>query len=164
MELYLLRHGEAEPRQPSKPDAERALTAKGKRDVEIVSVQARVGNVRPEVIVTSPLRRAKETAMIAQKALNVKRTLETKALLPDTLPEIAWRELSTMDGVESILLAGHEPAIGRLAQYLLRAKLEVDFKKGAMMRISTPRSNPPHGVLKWMITPRVVRRRTKPAQ
>jgi phosphohistidine phosphatase len=161
MELYLLRHGEAEPRQASSPDADRALTAKGKRDVDAVTGQARTGNVRPDVILTSPLRRAKETAAIAQKRMGVKRLLETKALLPDTLPESLWKELSSLEEAKSVLLAGHEPCLSRLAQFLLRAKVVVDFKKGAMLRITMPRAGGSHGVLKWMITPRVARKKTK---
>lgn len=165
MELYLLRHGEADPREVSSPDADRALTAKGKRDVHAVTEQARMSNARPEVILTSPLRRAKETAAIAQKRMGVKRILETKALLPDTSPESLWKELSSLEGAQCVLLAGHEPCLSRLAQFLLRAKVALDFKKGAMLRITMPLVTVPgggHGVLKWMITPRVVRKRTRP--
>jgi phosphohistidine phosphatase len=166
MELYLLRHGDAEPRELSSSDAERALTAKGKRDVQIVTRQARMGNVRPDVVLTSPLRRAKETAAIAQKEMGVKRILETKALLPDTAPETLWKELSSLEGAERVLLAGHEPCLSRLAQFLLRAKVGMDFKKGAMLRITLaliamPGARETQGVLKWMITPRLVRKRTR---
>jgi phosphohistidine phosphatase len=158
MELYLLRHGDAEPREALAHDAERALTAKGKRDVQAVAAQAKIGNVRPDVVLTSPLLRAKETAAIAQKVLGVKRMLETKALLPDISPETLWKELSTIEGAEHILLCGHEPSFSRLAQFLLCAKVDVDFKKGAMLRITTPRASEPQGQLRWMITPRVVRK------
>ena len=61
MELYLLRHGDAEPRGTLTSDAERALTAKGKRDVEAVAAQAKIGNVRPDVVLTSPMSRAIDT-------------------------------------------------------------------------------------------------------
>jgi phosphohistidine phosphatase len=157
MELYLLRHGDAEPHAAN--DAERALTAKGKRDVEAVAAQAKIGNVRPDVVLTSPLRRAKETAEIAQKVLGVKRMLETKALLPDISPEALWKELSSIEGAEHILLCGHEPCFSRLTQFLLRARVAVDFKKGAMLRVTTPRASEPQGELRWMITPRVVGRK-----
>jgi phosphohistidine phosphatase len=159
MELYLLRHGDAEPRGTLTSDAERALTAKGKRDVEAVAAQAKIGNVRPDVVLTSPLRRAKETGVIAQKVLGVKRMLETKALLPDISPEALWKELSTIAEAEHILLCGHEPSFSRLTQFLLRARVAVDFKKGAMLRITTPRAGEPQGELRWMITPRVVGRK-----
>ncbi len=163
MELYLLRHGDAEARELLANDAERALTPKGKRDVEAVATQAKLGNVRPDVILTSPLRRAKETAEIAQKVLGVKRVLETKALLPDVAPEALWKELSTIEGVEHVLLCGHEPSFTRMAHFLLRVKVPVDFKKGAMMRITTSRAAAPQGELKWMIPPRLVKRKTRPA-
>jgi phosphohistidine phosphatase len=158
MELYLLRHGDAEPRELTGNDAERALTAKGKRDVEMVAGQARTGNVRPDVILTSPLKRAKETALIAQEVMGVKRVLETRALLPEASPEILWKELASIEEAEHVLLAGHEPSMSGLVQYLLRARVTVDFKKGAMMRITSPRVSPPQGVLKWMITPRLARK------
>jgi phosphohistidine phosphatase len=161
MEIYLLRHGDAQVRELSTNDADRALTAKGKRDVEAVAGQARVANARPDVILTSPLRRAQETAAIAQKVMGVKRMLETKALLPEIAPETLWKELSSMEGVERVLLCGHEPSFSRLTQFLLRAKVTVDFKKGAMIRIATPRAAAPQGELKWMITPKVAGKKAK---
>ena len=166
MELYLLRHGDAEPRETSSPDAERALTRKGQQDVQMVARQARAGNVRPDVVLTSPLRRAKETSAIAQKEMGVKRVLETKALLPDGAPEALWKELSSLEAAERVVLAGHEPCLSRLAQFLLGGKVVLDFKKGAMLRITVARSSKPgpggsHGVLKWMITPRLIRKRTR---
>ncbi len=127
--------------------------------MEAVAAQAKIGNVRPDVVLTSPLRRAKETAVIAQKVLGVKRLLETKALLPDISPEALWKELSTIAEAEHILLCGHEPSFSRLTQFLLRARVAVDFKKGAMLRITTPRAGEPQGELRWMITPRVVGRK-----
>ena len=57
------------------------------------------------------------------------------------------------------MLAGHEPHMSRLTAFLLEAAVMVDFKKGAMLRISaTGKSGPPRGLLKWMITPRIARR------
>ncbi|MEI9814757.1 MAG: CHAD domain-containing protein [Acidobacteriota bacterium] len=58
MEIYILRHGEAEPRETGVDDGNRALIAKGKRDVRDVLKAARRAKVAPELILTSPLRRA----------------------------------------------------------------------------------------------------------
>jgi phosphohistidine phosphatase len=155
MELYLLRHGEAELRSPSKKDEDRALTAKGKRDVERVANRARKGKIKPDVILTSPLRRAKETAEIAAEVLGLKKILETKSLSPEASPQVLWKELATLEHAEEVILTGHEPNMSHLAQYLLATKVPLDFKKGAMMRISIPREATPKGTLKWLITPKL---------
>jgi phosphohistidine phosphatase len=155
MEIYLLRHGEAEMRSASKKDEDRALTEKGKLDVRRVAKRAREAKVKPDVVLTSPLLRATQTAEIAQRVLDVKRVAVTTALRPDAAPESLWKELVTMDRVEQVVLAGHEPGMSRLVQFLLEQPIEVDFKKGAMIRISVSgNGSSPEGVLKWMITPK----------
>jgi phosphohistidine phosphatase len=155
MELYLLRHGEAELRSPSKKDDERALTDKGKRDVQRVAERVKKAKIKPDVVLTSPLRRAKETAEIAAEVLGLKRILETKSLSPEASPQVLWKELATIEHADHVILAGHEPNISHLAQFLLASKVPLDFKKGAMMRISIAREATPKGVLKWMITPKL---------
>jgi phosphohistidine phosphatase len=156
MELYLLRHGEAEVRKPSKKDEDRALTANGKSDIRRVAKLARAAKVKPGIILTSPLLRATQTAEIASKVLGTKRVAVTQALLPDAAPENLWKELGVMDGLEQVMLAGHDPGITRLAQFLLGVEVAIDFKKGAMIRIDTAKkTGAPKGVLKSMITPRL---------
>ncbi|MBV8904023.1 MAG: histidine phosphatase family protein, partial [Acidobacteriia bacterium] len=69
MELYLLRHGIAENGRPGLKDADRALTAEGKDKLKRVLVRARGAGVEPGVILSSPYRRALETAQIAAESL-----------------------------------------------------------------------------------------------
>ena len=152
MDLFLLRHGEAEPH--STEDARRQLTSKGRRDVRAVCRRAWVNKVRPSLALTSPLIRAQQTAQIAAEVLDVKQIAKTRALLPDASPEALWRELKKYPHAEQVLLAGHEPAMSSLAAFLLGGAV-VDFKKGTLMRISIEGELP--GVLRWMITPRLAR-------
>ena len=70
MEIYILRHGEAEVRESGRADGDRKLTAAGKRDLKAVLKVARKLGVAPQVILTSPLRRAQETAKIAAEVLH----------------------------------------------------------------------------------------------
>jgi phosphohistidine phosphatase len=158
MELYILRHGEADPRESGIPDRTRKLVAKGKREVKAVVKAALKANLRPDLILTSPLLRAKETAAIAAGLCKCERVLETRGLLPGASPEIVWKEICALRHIGEVLLAGHEPHMGRLVAFLLEAPVVADFKKGAMVRISTPaKPGPPRGVLKWMLTPRLVK-------
>ena len=157
MEIYILRHGEAEVRETGRADRDRKLTASGKRDLKAILKVARKAGVSPQIILTSPLRRAQETAAIAAEALRVKQVVETRSLLPAASPELAWKEIGTHK-VEEILIAGHEPHLGSLIALLLEAAVMVDLKKGTLMRITTQaRLGPPRGVLKWMITPKIAK-------
>ncbi|HEY2844474.1 MAG TPA: phosphohistidine phosphatase SixA [Bryobacteraceae bacterium] len=158
MEIYILRHGEAEMREEGKADRDRKLTAAGKKDLKSVLKMARKMGVAPQIILTSPLRRAQETAAIASEVLHSKHVVETKTLLPGASPDQVWKEIGALPKVESVLIAGHNPHLGSLIGLLLEVALMVDLKKGALMRITTQsRLGPPRGVLKWLITPRLAK-------
>ena len=158
MDIYVLRHGEAEERETGLADRDRKLTAKGKRDLKEILKLARKAEVSPALILTSPLRRAQETAAIAADVLGCKQVMETRNLLPGASPEQIWKEICSDYKVEKILLAGHQPHLGSLIGLLLEAAVMVDLKKGAMVRIETHgKLGPPRGVLKWMITAKIAK-------
>jgi phosphohistidine phosphatase len=155
MEIYLLRHGVAEDGKPGSRDADRALTAEGKKKLRVVLEVAKRGGMDPEVIVTSPYRRALETARIAAEVLDHKSGLiEARALTPDSRVEDAWEEICLHDDARSILVSGHEPLTGELIRFLCGAV--VDVKKGSITRIDVAiPTRRPSGVLKWVLTPRL---------
>ena len=158
MDIYVLRHGEAEERETGLADRDRKLTPRGKRELKAVLRLARKSEVAPNLILTSPLRRAVETAAIAAEVLDCKQVLETRNLLPGASPDLIWKEICSDYKVESILLAGHQPHLGSLVGLLLEAPLVVDLKKGSLVRIETHgRLGPPRGVLKWMITTKLAK-------
>jgi len=158
MQIYILRHGEAESREARKPDSKRALTAVGKSDVRRVLRQARRSGLDPEHVFSSPLLRAQQTAAVAAKLFGKKNVVGTKSLLPAAKPEVMWKELGALRNVEQVLLAGHEPHLSHLIRFLLEAAIAVDLKKGALVRIDCASLlGPPRGVLKWILTPRLVR-------
>ena len=156
MNIYILRHGEAEPASASLRDAQRPLTPRGKHTLETVLKAARRMKVTPDAIFTSPLVRARQTAEIAGSILKCKHVVQTKHLNPAARPDLMWKELCSLKNVNHVVLAGHEPHLSQLIGFLLVAPMMVDLKKSAMVRIETkPNHGPPRGVLKWMLTPRL---------
>jgi phosphohistidine phosphatase len=158
MEIYLLRHGIAEDQQAGSRDADRALTAEGKKRLREVLQTAKNAGVQPELIVTSPFRRARETAQIAAEALGTKEPLiASESLTPMGDARDVWNEIRVHKDVPSLLLASHEPLTGLLAAYLLNSpNLAIDVKKGAIIRIDVDSFGAqPRGVLRWMLTPRL---------
>ena len=130
MEIYLLRHGIAEDGHPGQADAERQLTDEGKEKLRRVLKRARSADVKPGVILSSPYRRAGETAAIAAEVLDYKgKVVETSALLPDAAPQEMWEEMRSRGNESAVLLASHEPLMSTLAAFLLGCPgLQVDMK------------------------------------
>jgi phosphohistidine phosphatase len=158
MEIYILRHGIADDPKHGQPDSERALTDEGRDKLRRVLKRARAAGVTPSAILSSPYRRAVETADVAAKELDFAGNVQhTRALIPEAAPSEIWHELRALKDEPAVLLASHEPFTGRLTAYLLGSPaLQVDVKKGALIRIDCERvGTEPHGVLKWMLTPRV---------
>lgn len=156
MELYLLRHGIAEDAAPGRPDSERALTHEGRDRLRRVLRRAREAGVSPSLILSSPYRRAVETAEVCVQVLDYEgEIVKTRTLVPEASPFDTWEEIRKRSGESAIVLASHEPLMSSLTAFLLASPgMQVDMKKAALVRIDCERTGPqPRGILKWMLTP-----------
>jgi phosphohistidine phosphatase len=155
MQVHLLRHGIAEDERPGLPDADRALTTEGRRKLRQVLQSASQAGVEPSLILSSPYKRAIQSAEMARDALAYKgEILRTKTLTPGASVEQVWEEIRVHRQETSIILAGHNPLFENLAGYLLGCRnFRMDFKKGAMLRVDIEGFGiEPRGVLRWYLT------------
>ena len=160
MDIYILRHGEAEPRGRHRDDAVRRLTPKGKRDIARVMRLACAAKVRPDLILTSPFVRAADSARIAREICCPSAALEeAPVLLPDSAPDAVWKEVRSHRRSRQVMLVGHEPQLSLLVAYLLACPgLRMELKKGALVRIRFEKPGAePRGLLKWTLTPAIAR-------
>jgi phosphohistidine phosphatase len=158
MQIYILRHGISEDPKPGATDADRALTSEGKKKLRTVLKVAHRADVSPSLILTSPFRRALETAEIAAEELGYREELvHTRALIPSSDPQSVWDEVRAHKQADEMMLVGHEPLFSQLVAFLLGApELHVDVKKGSLIRIDVAQFGPrPHGVLRWILTPKL---------
>ncbi len=156
MELYLLRHGIAEDNAAT--DADRQLTEEGRHKLRRVLKRAASAGVSPSLIISSPYKRALESAEIAASELAYKgKILRAGTLTPDSSPPSVWSEIREHRDEPSILLAGHEPLFSATVAFLLGSTNQmVEFKKAALVRIDLHSfSAQPQGVLHWMLTPKL---------
>ena len=152
MDLWLLRHAAAEDRAPSGRDPDRALTPEGLRRAQAVA--AGLASLEPAIarVVSSPYRRAMQTARPAAEALGL-RVSESEALEPERDPEEILREIAEGEG--HALLVGHQPHLGSLLGLLVAGpRVEIAMKKASVARVSldgrwsgTLRAYLPPGVL-----------------
>jgi phosphohistidine phosphatase len=159
MNLYLLRHGIAEEGQAGANDANRALTAEGRRKLRQVLTAACDAKVSLDLILSSPLKRALQTAEVARKTLKYKGDIvKTKSLEPGASVQQVWDEIRDHRDKSFLMMVGHNPLFSQLAAYLLGSPdIQVDFKKGGLMKISFEHFPPvPCGVLCWYITAKAV--------
>jgi phosphohistidine phosphatase len=160
MLIYVLRHGIAEPAGVNIPDADRKLTLQGEKKLRAVLRAAYGANVSPDVILTSPYRRAVETAEVAAKELGFEGELiETNALTPGSSPEEVWEDIRIHKQAEEVLISGHEPLLSQVIAYLLGVPaLLVDLKKGAIACIEIDELGAkPRGALCWLLTAKLAK-------
>jgi phosphohistidine phosphatase len=159
-ELYFVRHGLAEERGDAWPDdSKRPLTDEGmSRMRKAARGLARLG-VSVEIVLTSPLVRARQTAEIVAGGLDPRPSLvNVESLAPDGTYAAVVADLEKHARKTRIALIGHEPMIGELAARLIGSRHPIEFKKGAVCRIDVealPPAGP--GDLRWMLTPRILR-------
>lgn len=162
MDLYIVRHGIAVRRDSQVPDSQRPLTAEGAKRFAQVSRGLRRLGVRLTGIWTSPLVRARQTAEILAEEFSLTASVrEEAALQPDTDPAALVEPLSGIPAASHLAVVGHDPHLGRLATYLLTGLTTgvISIKKGGVARITiTSFDAPVRGELRWLLTPRQVRR------
>lgn len=115
MKLWLLRHGEAEPRAAT--DAERPLTRNGRQ--EVLQAAARLAGVPLDAIIVSPYLRARQTAELVVEALAFQGPVLVEGwLTPESDPREALDRLARREESQ-LLLVTHNPFVGELAGLLI---------------------------------------------
>jgi phosphohistidine phosphatase len=149
MELYLIRHGLAGDRDPIKypNDDDRPLTEKGREKTKAVARCLYQKQLRFDLILTSPLVRARQTAEIVLKEGLCDRTEEFAALAPDGDLQtwIDWYSNSQYNKEDSCLaLVGHQPDLGNWAELLIWGKSQekIVLKKAGVVGLFLPEESP----------------------
>jgi phosphohistidine phosphatase len=153
MQLYFLRHGEADWPGWTKRDDERPLTDFGKKEVRQVAKFLNRLTVKPGLIVTSPLPRALQTAEAAAEQLKTK-LRQDEALEPG----FGISELRTVlkrHGSKVLMLVGHEPDFTSVISALSGAALKLSKAGVALVDIDPETEK---GRLLWLFPPKFARK------
>ena len=136
MRLYLVRHAEAIERSGATPDASRYLTPKGRTAFRKIARRAREAGIAPEVIFTSPLLRAVQTAEILAERLKHEGPVVVANELSPGFDDRALRSLLAGAGnLAEAAFVGHEPDLGDLAALLLSLRGGFPLRKGAVVAL-----------------------------
>lgn len=185
MRLYFLRHGEAgTSAEWAGPDEQRPLTKEGITQMRAAARGMRWLDLAIDLVLSSPLTRAHQTATIVAEELGLAVTTAAglaSGATAETLADVLARHAPTTrvppETVaynpplnERILLVGHEPDFSTLIGGLISARegVAIQLKKGSLCRVDLEpaseswRWDAPHlrgaGVLAWLLTPKQLRR------
>lgn len=160
VQLYLVRHAIAEERGDAWPDdTSRPLTERGKaRMRRVAKGLVRLG-VQIDVVLTSPLVRARQTAEVLAAAFDeAPPVVDLDALAPGSTHAEVLESLRKYGKKKRLALVGHEPDLGVLAGRLLGSRKPLEFRKGAVCLIEVGKLPPTTpGTLRWFATPAMLR-------
>lgn len=159
-EIYFIRHGIAEEAEKYTQDADRPLTEAGKRKTRKVATRLSELNLSFDLILTSPLLRARQTADILFAAGLSSHVEESPELAFDGDIQIwlSWLERWRQKGGSQLALVGHQPNLGDWAETLIwgRPQGKLVVKKAGAIGIQLPETDSPVGrsQLFWLTPPK----------
>ena len=154
MELILLRHGKAE-NTSLDGDFSRALVEKGREQARRAARLLKGAGVLPEIVLTSPLLRARQTADEFCQTAGMPGPLIQGWLASGMAASTAMKELSAFRDFKRVAIVGHEPDFSDLISCILgTVGGHVQVKKGAIacLQIAPPSR---HGTLAYLIPPKL---------
>jgi len=167
-----LRHGCAGNRlsDPMK-DTKRQLTVSGKKEVVEIAKSLKKLGVNFNVIISSPLTRAFQTAKIIAKEYNLTEQIEqSEELKPNGSKDSLSNKLSKLSIDSVILIVGHEPYLSSMINDIISNNADTDrnyntnhnniiLKKAGLSRIKITSTVPRlKGELRWLLTPRILKK------
>jgi phosphohistidine phosphatase len=153
--LYFLRHGKAGQGDPSDPaDDTRELTDAGVTELRAAAPLWRRLNLRPDVVLSSPLPRARQTADVLVSAVGAKQEpINDDRLRPGAEWSDMARALADHRDARRVMFVGHEPDLSQAVSLLTGARA-VRLRKGGLACVEFPGiPEPASGELAWLLDP-----------
>jgi phosphohistidine phosphatase len=158
MLVYFVRHASAGQHKsdPAK-DEKRPLDNDGIEQCNTVGRALAALETHVDLILSSPLKRASQTASLVANELAYE---EKIVLTPALRPEATYAKFTALlqghENYEAILVVGHNPNLSEFLGRLIGggSRAGMDLKKGAVARVEVDRHR---GILHWLLTPKLVR-------
>jgi len=141
------------------------LTIAGREEIALVARSVRMLNLKISAIVTSPLKRAVQTAKIIARVLAIEKRISIwNELLPEGDRSKLYNKLNQYTRESTVLMIGHEPYLSNIMYDMIFQKnrvnhlARINLKKAGLARIRvislTPNTT---GELRWLLTPRILK-------
>ncbi len=158
MNLYVLRHASAGEKRPNPLlDKKRPLDKEGKQQCILVGSYLNALRVSVDVIVSSPLKRALQTASLVGTELGYESTIQlSDALAPSATTDAFQRLVASLQAYESVLIVGHNPNLTQFLGSIITGsgRPNLRMRKGSIARVDCTRKP---GQLVSLVEPRILR-------
>lgn len=167
--LMLLRHAKSDRSDPGARDQDRVLNARGREAAPRVGVYMASHGLIPDLVLSSPAARTRETWDLVAPAFSTPPQVLYDERIYQNVPDVLLTLITqTKPAVHVLLLVGHNPSLGTLAEMLTasghgdaRQRLREKFPTAALAVIDFPidawnRIHPHSGRLDRLITPRLL--------
>jgi phosphohistidine phosphatase len=158
MNLYILRHASAGTRRANPViDVKRPIDKEGKQQSLLVGRFLSTLNVQFDRVVSSPLKRALQTASLVGNETGYDAKIDiSPALSPDASVQKFHDLIRSLEKYDNVLVVGHNPNLTVFFGSLLAPNVRVStrLRKGAIARIDCTRMP---GTLHWLVDPRILR-------
>ena len=157
MNLYILRHASAGTRRANPVvDVKRPLDKEGKQQCFLVGNYLSALNVQFDRVVSSPLKRALQTASLVGTETGYDSKIDiSESLSPDASVQKFHELVRSLEKYDNVLVVGHNPNLPVFMGSLLApGRLSIRLRKGAIARIDCTRLP---GTLHWLVDPRILR-------
>lgn len=165
MQVLVIRHAIAEDPDAfaasGLDDTQRPLTPRGRRRMRLGVRGLRAVVRRVDLLASSPLVRARQTADIVAASYRRAERAEVEALAPDAAPAVFLEWLATQTGRDVVAVVGHEPSLSAFVTWLVAGRTDpvIELKKGAVCLVDFPGPVAAgRGVIRWALTPGQLRR------
>jgi len=160
MIVYFLRHASAgQSKANPAQDAKRPLDKQGIEQCGYVGRALASVDVQVDVIISSPLKRATQTAsLVANEIGHDSKLIFSPALAGDAEFDGFRQLLEKHLKQDAVMVVGHNPSLSRFLSLMLSGNATdkaVDLKKGAVARVEWDSRKP--AILHWCLTPKLIR-------
>ncbi len=165
MKLILFRHGQAVEREEAllqkMEDSKRPLTNKGRERTERMAKVLKSMDLKLDLLVTSPLVRAMQTAEILFPIVKARAISECAELVPSAPPQAfaQWLRVHSKNST-CVMAVGHEPQLSVFASWVLAGGINsfVELKKSGVLCLeieSFEEISASSAVLEWVLPPKI---------
>ena len=155
MNIFLIRHGKAEPASQGKKDIDRELTEEGISIIKRSVGFWKNGIISFDFIVTSPFKRAVQTAEIIAELMNYKNDLIKDSALSPGSSTRSVIQLAEALNADNIAFVGHQPDMGyHISSLVCNSQMNLKFSPVSIAKVSFDgKPKPGKGILEFLLPP-----------
>ena len=169
--ILLLRHAKSDWGDSELTDFDRPLAKRGQNDAPLMGEVIKQFDHVPDLILSSPALRAKETAQLVAAACGYEKPIEwVETFYTGGCDDSLTILQGLPDKVERVMIIGHNPTMEELAATLLSADMDEEWRDEWVVRIPTcglvcldfniiewSMLEPGDAVLRWFLIPKLVK-------